>query len=559
METLFGKPAAGGIAKGTIRVIMHSQSKSFKDTLAECASPDEELGRFQGALDEADKELSALKSKALETVGAAEAEIFEIHRLMMQDEDFTDRITDGILAKRMTAETAVLRAGEELATIFMGMDTEYMRARAADIRSVAKRIADILDGGEKISYELSEPSVIVSDDLTPAETVCLDKTKVLGIITVFGSDTSHTAILARSMGIPAIVGVTELSSVLLEGGSALDGKMCILDGTEGVMYVDPDETASGMFRERMAVMAEKQTKSEAMRGIRLARGDGVSVKICANAAETADVDSAALHDAEGIGLFRSEFLFMKYGRAPMEEEQFEAYRYAAERMEGKECVIRTLDAGADKQISYLNPTDERNPALGLRAVRLCLRMPELLYTQFRALYRAAYYGTVSAMVPMVVLPSEMEQVKTLAEQAERSLRAEGIPVGKLRLGMMIETPAAAVCADIFASLADFFSIGTNDLIQYTLAADRENREVAYLADPLPECVKRLIEMTCRSAEKAGIPVSVCGELGCDERYLGFLLDCGVTKLSVSPPHVLNVRLAADQYLKSRQERGTSHN
>lgn len=276
----------------------------------------------------------------------------------------------------------------------------------------------------------------------------------------------------------------------------------------------------------------------------------MSVKICANAAELADVDSAAEHDAEGIGLFRSEFLFMQYGRAPTEEEQFEAYRYAAERMAGRECVIRTLDAGADKQIPYLNSAEERNPALGMRAVRICLKKPELLYTQFRALYRAAYYGTVSAMVPMVVLPWEMEQVRALAEKAEQSLRGEGFSVGSLRLGMMIETPASAVCADLFAGLADFFSIGTNDLIQYTLAADRENREVAYLADPLPECVRRMIAMTCRAAEKSGIPVSVCGELGGDERYMGFLLDCGVTKLSVSPPNVLKVRLAADKHLNT---------
>ncbi len=543
METIYGKPAAEGIAKGRLRVIKHSQKNIPDGASAEAVSPEEELARFRKAMTEADSELSSLKERAVETVGESEAEIFEIHRLMMQDEDFTDRITDCIISKSMTADTAVLRSGEELAKIFTGMDTEYMRARAADIRSVAARLADILDGGDKISYELDEPSIIASDDLTPAETICLDKKKVLGIVTELGSDNSHTAILARSMGIPAVVGVKEISPTL-------NGKECILDGMEGILYADPDEAAVGRYLEQTARILRKQKKAEGMRGVSLTRGDGVSVKICANAAELADVDSAAEHDAEGIGLFRSEFLFMQYGRAPTEEEQFEAYRYAAERMAGRECVIRTLDAGADKQIPYLNSAEERNPALGMRAVRICLKKPELLYTQFRALYRAAYYGTVSAMVPMVVLPWEMEQVRALAEKAEQSLRGEGVSVGSLRLGMMIETPASAVCADLFAGLADFFSIGTNDLIQYTLAADRENREVAYLADPLPECVRRMIAMTCRAAEKSGIPVSVCGELGGDERYMGFLLDCGVTKLSVSPPNVLKVRLAADKHLNT---------
>ncbi len=545
METIYGKPAAGGIAKGRLRVIKHNRKSIPDGTSPEALSAEEELARFSKAMDEADAELCSLKERASETVGEAEAEIFEIHRLMMQDEDFTDRVTDGILSKCMSAEEAVLRSGEELAKVFIGMDTEYMRARAADIRSVAGRLSDILDGGDKLSYELTEPSVIASDDLTPAETICLDKTKVLGIVTELGSDNSHTAILARSMGIPAVVGVRELLP-------SLDGMECILDGTEGVLYVNPNERAEGHFREQSELLRMKERKAETMRGVRLVRGDGQPLMICANAAELADVDSAVLHDAEGVGLFRSEFLFMQYGRAPTEDEQFEAYRGAAERMKGRECVIRTLDAGADKQIPYLNSAEERNPALGMRAIRICLKNPELLYTQLRALYRAAFYGKVSAMVPMVVLPAEMEQVRALAEKAKHSLVDEGIPIGEMKLGMMIETPAAAVCAEIFAEMADFFSIGTNDLIQYTLAADRENREVAYLAEPLPECVRRMIQMTCRGAQRSGIPVSVCGELGGDERHLGFLLDCGVTKLSVSAPNVLKTRLAAEDYLKQNK-------
>ncbi len=544
METLYGNSAAEGIAEGPMRVIKHSQTRSGTGERCIPISPDKETERFRAALDEADAELLRLKERAAETVGEEEAEIFEIHRMMMQDEDFTDRVTDYILTKAMCAEDAVIRSGEELATIFTGMDTEYMRARAADIRSVAARLADILDGGEKISYDLDEPCIVASDDLTPAETICLDKEKVLGIVTELGSSTSHTAILARSMGIPAVVGVKEISP-------DLTGRRCILDGSGGILYIDPDEDAMGMYRERSDAQREKRRRAEAMRGVALSGKNGVEVKICANAADLGDIDAALQHDAEGIGLFRSEFLFMQYGRAPTEEEQFEAYRTAALKMGDRECVIRTLDAGADKKIAYLNSDDERNPALGMRAVRLCLRTPELLCTQFRALYRAAFWGNLSAMVPMVVLPTEMEQVRAIAARAERSLRDEGASVGTLKIGMMIETPSSAVCADIFADLADFFSIGTNDLIQYTLAADRENREVAYLADPLPESILRLIRMTCEAAEAKGIPVGVCGELGGDERYIGFLLDCGVTKLSVSPPNVLKVRYAAEKYLNQK--------
>lgn len=539
MQTLYGKPASEGIAKGRLKVIKHSQKQAVGGT---ALSAENEIARYQNALQEADTELENLKKRAIETVGEAEASIFEIHRMMMHDDDFTDRVADFIRVKAMCAENAVIQAGEDLAKIFAGMDTEYMRARAADIRSVAARLADILDGGNKLSYELDEPSVIASDDLTPAETICLDKSKVLGVVTELGSDSSHTAILARSMGIPAVVGVKK---ILPE----LDGRECIIDGSGGTVTFDPDEGSLERFREMTVRHAEKQRKAETMRGIRLTGRNGKRICICANAAEIGDIDSALRYDAEGIGLFRSEFLFMQYGRSPTEEEQFEAYRCAAEKMEGRECVIRTLDAGADKKIPYLNLDGEHNPALGMRAVRLCLKNPELLHTQFRALYRAASYGNVSAMIPMVVLPAEIDQVRKIAAKAERELIAANISTGKLKLGMMIETPASAVCADVFAGLVDFFSIGTNDLIQYTLAADRENREVSYLADPLPESVKRMIKMTCDAAVSAGIPVSVCGELGGDERYIGFLLDCGVTKLSVSPPNVLRVRNAAMEHLK----------
>lgn len=286
-----------------------------------------------------------------------------------------------------------------------------------------------------------------------------------------------------------------------------------------------------------------------MRGARLTNADGTRIQICANAAEPEDVAFALANDAEGIGLFRSEFLFMRYERSPTEEEQFAVYRRIVEEMRGEPCVIRTLDAGADKNVAYLNLEKEKNPALGVRAIRLCLKRPELLDAQFRALYRAAAYGALSAMIPMATLPSEMEQVRVLADRAARSLERDGVPIGDLKIGMMIETPASALCAEQFDGLADFFSIGTNDLIQYTLAADRENREVARLSDPLPESVKRLIRMTCAAAAKIGIPVGVCGELGSDERYVGFLLDCGVTRLSVNAPNVLSVRRIAAEYLK----------
>lgn len=538
MQTLYGKPAANGVARGRLKAIRHNRRRR---TDGAALSWEEEILRYRAAVKKAEAELTDLTARAAKTVGESEAAIFEIHRLMLLDEDFRERVESLIREAFAGAEKAVETAGEELAKAFGEMDTEYMRARAADVRSVTERLTDILRGDERISWTLEEPCVLASDDLSPAETLCLDKTKVLGIITEFGSGSSHTAILARSMGIPAVAGVQALPP-------DLDGRDCIVDGDRGEVYVDPDRTTIERFQQTEARRMEIRREEEVMRGARLTNADGKRIQICANAAEPDDVAFALANDAEGIGLFRSEFLFMRYERSPTEEEQFAVYRRIVEEMRGAPCVIRTLDAGADKNVSYLNLEKEKNPALGVRAIRLCLKRPELLEAQFRALYRAAAYGALSAMIPMATLPSEMEQVRVLAERAARSLERDGVPIGDLKIGMMIETPASALCAEQFAGLADFFSIGTNDLIQYTLAADRENREVARLSDPLPESVKRLIRMTCAAAAKIGVPVGVCGELGSDERYVGFLLDCGVTRLSVNPPDILSVRRIAAEHL-----------
>ena len=532
MKVLSGRGASDGIVMGKLKIIRH-RSRGGSDT-GFSGDPEIEITRLDEALIIARDELDKLYENALARVGESEAAIFEIHKMMLEDEDLIGEVRRLIKEELISANQAVLRAGDELAEKFREMDSEYMRARAADVLAVSERLAEVLSG-ESHGTELKEPVIIASDDLTPAETIEFDRNMVLGFVTEGGSDMSHTAILARMMGIPAVICVGGLSD-------EYDGREVMIDGTNGAVYIEPTYEIAKIYRESLKKKHEEAQRLELMRGLRCVNRYGERVYVSANAGEPNDVDEAVKNDAEGIGLFRSEFIFMRRSSPPTEEEQYEIYRDAARKLGGAECVVRTLDVGADKRISYLTGnTREANPAMGIRAVRLCLRMPELLMTQFRALYRASAEANVSAMIPMISLPSEVERVREIAREARESLIREGTETGELKIGIMIETPSAAILSDILAPMVSFFSIGTNDLIQYTLAADRENPDVAYLTDPLPESVRRCIQMTCTAARREGIPVCVCGELGAKTEETDFLIELGVTKLSVAPAQILKVR------------------
>lgn len=531
MNMIYGKGASGGIAAGVLKIIRRERTEVREEN---CADVTAETAKLHAALAKAEDELTQLYAEAVEKVGEREAAIFEIHRMMLSDEDFIAEAENFIRNDHSSAETAVRKAGAALAEIFGAMEDEYMRARAADILAVSERAADILGGCEK-NITLTQPSVIAAHDLTPAETVTLDRKMVLGFVTEGGSTMSHTAILARTMDIPAIVSAGTIPD-------CYDGCPVVLDGNEGVLYVEPDEHTENRYAEAKREAEDERRRLERFRGKTCVQSDGTRVMVTANVGSLSDIDEAIRSDAEGIGLFRSEFLFMGRKNPPSEEEQFEIYKQAALKTGGRECVIRTLDAGADKQIGYLTGgTREANPALGLRAVRLCLAKPELLKTQFRALYRAALFGNLAAMIPLIVLPEEIREVRAIAKAAQDSLASETTAFGRMKVGIMIETPSAAILADRLAPMTDFFSIGTNDLIQYTLAADRENPSVAYLTRELPESVRRLIRTVCTSARREGIPIGICGELAADVRETKFLIEAGVTKLSVTPPCILRVR------------------
>ncbi len=542
MKILYGKSASSGVAFGRIRLIRRHHVD--RDALVHGGDTAHELKRLNDAVLSLEAEFDRLYESALARVGESEAAIFEIHKMMLDDEDFMSDIRRLIREEHLRAESAVRRAGDDLAERFRRMESEYMRARAADVLAVSGRLAGVL-AGEKQTLVLDTPSIIAADDLTPAETISLDRDKVLGFVTSGGSTMSHTAILARMMGIPAVVN-TELLR------PEYDGMQAILDGNGGFLCLEPDSDMRGNYEASALRQREESVRLERIRGQRCVNEAGERIRIVANVGEPGDVDTALRCDAEGIGLYRSEFLFMRRSTPPTEEEQFGIYKSAAEKMNGAECVVRTLDVGADKRIPYLTgETHEANPALGIRAVRLCLRMPELLHTQFRALYRAAVYGNLAVMIPMIALPSEVERVWEIAAEARDSLTRDRLPWKPMKMGIMIETPSAAILADLLSPIVDFFSIGTNDLIQYTLAADRENPDVAYLTKPLPESVRRCIRMTCTAARRENIPVSVCGELGADTDEINFLLECGVTKLSVAPKQILRVREKAMEAVRVR--------
>ncbi len=498
-------------------------------------NPRDEVLRVASAVKTAKAELRELYNKALISVGEANAQVFQIHIMMLEDEDFYGAITGMIQTQSVNAEYAVSYTSDIFSRTFSEMDDEYMKARASDVQDISQRLVNILSGVDSSDNEVKEPSIIVAEDLTPSETVRFDTQKILGFVTFKGSSTSHTAILARTMDIPAIINAAEFSE-------EYHGHIAILDGFSGTLYIDPDDTKIENFKKRKALEEERARLVGALRGKKTETKSGHRVNLYANIGNPKDIAAAIANDAEGVGLFRSEFLYLEKDSFPTEDEQFVKYKEAAEGMNGKKVIIRTLDIGADKKIGYFNLPEEENPALGFRAIRICLSDTKIFKTQLRALLRASAFGNISIMLPMIVSLKEVLDSKALIEECKNELKCEGIPFKEdIEIGIMIETPAAAIISDILAPEVDFFSIGTNDLTQYTLAADRQNHMLERFVDPHHEAILRMIELVIKNAHHFNKWVGLCGELASDlslcERFVSFDID----ELSVSPSQVLKVR------------------
>jgi phosphotransferase system enzyme I (PtsI) len=496
-------------------------------------SPEEEWAAFEAAKKQADAQLAALFEKTSREVGEEEALIIDIQRMMLEDGDFNEAVEQSIRKESCRAAHAVAMAGKKFSELFASLDDPYMKARAPDVADAAGRLSAIL-AGKKPDITIDRPSVIVAQDLSPSETLQLDRKYIRAFVTRGGSTSSHTAILARTLKIPAIV----QSDIPLEG---IGGKEAAVDGHRGLVYLDPDRETLERLALRQKEDAEKAELLEGLRGLPTVTRGGHRVELFANIGSVEDARAALAADAEGIGLFRTEFLYLGRDTYPGEEEQFEAYREVAEIMGGRRVIIRTLDIGADKKVDYFGLEREENPALGYRAIRICFDRPELFKTQLRAIYRAAAFGNVAIMFPMIASLWELGRAKEFAAQARRELLAEGKAVGDVPLGIMVETPAAALLADEFAGEADFFSVGTNDLTQYTLAADRQNQKLEPFADPRHPAVLKLLEMIAGSARKAGIWAGICGELAADRELTGRFIDMGYRELSVSPAFILEMR------------------
>ncbi len=533
MRIYNGKSVFNGIAIGKIRVYKRDvqQVKRTKVTDMEA-----ELSRFASAKEEAVRQLQGLYDKALKEVGEANAAIFEVHQMMLDDVDYNESVENIVRSQEVNVEYAVAATGDNFSQMFAAMDDDYMRERAADVKDISERLLTILSGKEDHTASAKEPAIIIADDLAPSETVQLDKDMVLSFVTVHGSTNSHTAILARMMEIPALVGTK------LPLDDTVDGKTGIVDGGDGKVYVDPDEETLNSMRRKKEEADRRRLLLNDLKGKRNVTGSGRSVKVFANVGTMADVWAARENDAGGIGLLRSELLYLGRREAPSEEDLFVFYRQVLERMEGKEVVIRTFDIGADKQVPYVGTAREENPALGLRAIRLGLRYPELLKTQLRALYRAGRYGCLRIMYPMITSPEEVCQLKTLEEQARQELSHRGETfLEQVPTGIMIETPAAALLAGELAKEVDFFSVGTNDLTQFTLALDRGSGYLEQFADPGHRAVLRLTEMAAKPAHEAGIWIGVCGDLAADTRFTERFLEMGIDEFSVAPGEILRLR------------------
>lgn len=532
MQTYKGKSVFGGIAIGKIRVYSkgEQQVKRIKVDNAEA-----EVMRYREATATAIAQLQGLYDKALKEVGEANAAIFEIHQMMLEDDDYCESVENIIDTQKVNAEYAVAQTADNFAQMFSSMDDDYMKERAADVKDISERLVTILNGEESKNIDAAESVIIVADDLAPSETVQLDKDKVLSFVTVHGSLNSHTAILARTMSIPALIGTA------LPLDDTVDGKIAVVDGTNGIIYVDPDDETLSKMKQIREEELEKKQLLQTLKGKENITLDGQKILLYANIGNIKDLATVRQNDAGGIGLFRSEFIYLEKEQYPTEEEQFQIYKTVAETMAGKRVIIRTLDIGADKQCDYFEMEKEENPAMGCRAIRICLTRPEVFKTQLRALFRASAYGKIAIMYPMITSVKEVRKIKEIVAQVKEELKQQGVEYGEPEQGIMIETPAAAIISDILAKEVDFFSIGTNDLTQYTLAIDRQNTALDDFYDPHHPAVLRMISMVVENAHKAGIWAGICGELGADLELTKEFLAMGVDELSVSPGRILPIR------------------
>ena len=532
MQIYNGKSVFGGIAIGKISVY---QKKEQQVKRVKIDDPEQEMARYEKAKAEGIKQLQGLYDKALREVGEANAAIFEVHQMMMEDDGYNESVENIIRSQGVNAEYAVATTGDNYAQMFSAMDDDYMRERAADVRDISERLLTILNGEETGAVDADEPKIIVAEDLAPSETVQLDKDKVLSFVTVKGSLNSHTAILARTMAIPALVN----TSVSLE--SEMDGRLGIVDGADGTFYVDPDEETLAEMKKRQEEDLSRKQLLLTLKGKENVTLDGQKVMLYANIGNIKDLATVIQNDAGGIGLFRSEFIYLEKEDFPTEEEQFQIYRQVAQTMAGKRVIIRTLDIGADKQCDYFHMEHEENPALGCRAIRICLTRPEIFKTQLRALFRASAFGKIAIMYPMITSVQEVRKIKEIVEEVKAELTSQGVEFGNPEQGIMIETPAAAIISDDLAKEVDFFSIGTNDLSQYTMAIDRQNPQLDLFFDPHHPAVLRMISLVMENAHKAGIWAGICGELGADQSLTKEFLAMGVDELSVSPGSILPLR------------------
>lgn len=533
MITLEGKSVFGGVAIGKIQFYKRNEI-TIKRTRVE--DVEAEVVRFQNAKAETLELLKSLYEKALEDVGEANAMIFEAHQLMLEDPDYVESIENIIRTQEVNAEYAIGATADNFAAIFEAMDDAYMQGRAADVRDVSERLLQALSSQKDQGMEMTEPVIIAADDLVPSETVQLDKEKVLSFVTMYGSANSHTAILARTMNIPAVIGLGEALK------EEYDGKMAIVDGVDGKVYIDPDEETLTVMQKKQQKDQEQKELLNQLKGKENVTKSGRKVNVYANIGNLADVGAVLKNDAGGIGLFRSEFLYLESDTYPTEEQQFAVYKQVAETMAGKKVIIRTLDIGADKQVDYFNLDKEDNPALGYRAIRICLTRPEIFKTQLRALYRASAYGQISIMFPMIISVAEVKKIKEIVEEVKTELREEGAAFREdVELGIMIETPAAVMVSRELAKEVDFFSVGTNDLTQYTLAIDRQNQKLEDFYDSHHPAVLAMIRMAAESAHAEGKWIGICGELGADVTLTETFLKMGIDELSVAPGMVLRVR------------------
>lgn len=533
-----GKPVFKGIALGPVTVLKKQDVQVKRE---KAGDPESEIKKVEEAVETSKKQLQHLYEKALSEVGEASAAIFEVHQMMLEDEDYQDAIRNMIRTERVSASYAVAVTGDNFAEMFAAMDDDYMQARAADVKDISNRLVENLNGNSIGMEAGEEASIIVADDLTPSETVQLDKEKILGFVTVHGSSNSHTAILARMMNIPAMIG-TEMDLDKLENGMT-----AVLDAFAGTFITEPTEEQCAAAKEKMQEEEEKEALLQKYKGKETCTKNGKKVHLYANIGNVGDIPSVLENDAEGVGLFRSEFLYLGREDFPTEEEQFHAYRQVLQTMAGKKVIIRTLDIGADKQVDYFGLGEEENPAMGYRAIRICLKQPEIFKTQLRALLRAAVYGNLSVMYPMITSEEEVVKIQKIVKEVENELTKEGVPYQIPEQGIMIETPAAVMVSDELAQMVDFFSIGTNDLTQYTMAIDRQNAKLDDFYNAHHKAIIRMIRMVTENAHKHGKWVGICGELGADLELTDTFMEIGVDELSVAPSMVLKLRKQICEY------------